>query len=216
MIPGLGLDHRIFNKLHLEIDDVVYLDWFEPEFGESIEHYAGRMAKRIKDPDNSIILGHSFGGMMALKIAEIIHPQLVILVSSAKSKKEVPGLFQVLKWIPLYKAYSNNLRDKTLPYWSYFFGIRSREDQIFFKSMLAKTSNRYREWAIEQLIKFDHDLGDQNVLHIHGCNDRIFPNSKIELNLCIDDADHFMIWKKPDEISNIINTALHPVIVHTG
>ena len=216
MIPGLGLDRRIFSKLHVEVDQIVYLDWIEPEFKETIEHYASRMASKIEDPLNAILLGHSFGGVMALKIAEQIHPELVILVSSPKNGKEVPGLFQILQWLPVYKMYSNKLRDKTLPYWSYFFGIKTKEEQQFFKNMLSNTSNHYREWAIEQLVKFKHDEGSQKIVHIHGCDDKIFPTSKIEHSICVEGGDHFMIWKKPDEISNLINTVINPAVIHTS
>ncbi|NNF01297.1 MAG: alpha/beta fold hydrolase, partial [Bacteroidia bacterium] len=148
LIPGLGLDHRVFARLNLKNSDIHYLDWIEPDQGEGLESYAKRLAEKIVDSSSAIIVGHSFGGMIALKIADLLNIKKVILISSAKSKKEIPHTLKILRWLPLYKLYSDGIRDKMLPYWSRLFGIKTKEDLKFFKEMLRNNSQYYREWAI--------------------------------------------------------------------
>ncbi len=48
-IPGLGFDRRIFAKLDFDGHDVEFLDWLEPERGESLIRYVERMAAPIDD-----------------------------------------------------------------------------------------------------------------------------------------------------------------------
>ena len=72
-ISGLGADERAFSKLDfVKKYNATYLPWLAVEQKkEPIAHYAKRLAEKITKPD-PIIIGLSFGGMMAIEIAKII------------------------------------------------------------------------------------------------------------------------------------------------
>lgn len=97
---------------------------------ETIESYAARIRSQIKTK-NPILLGISFGGMMAVEVAKQIETDKVILISSAKTKHELPsyyrfsGKLRLYKIIPTWILKSANM----VVYW--FFGVQSKSDNNF-------------------------------------------------------------------------------------
>jgi hypothetical protein len=69
-ISGLGADKRIFSFLDLSFCEPVFVDRITPLKNESLQGYALRLGKNIpgKDP---VIIGISFGGMLATEIAKV-------------------------------------------------------------------------------------------------------------------------------------------------
>ncbi|HNC31654.1 MAG TPA: alpha/beta hydrolase, partial [Cyclobacteriaceae bacterium] len=84
LIPGLGADRRVFQYLNLAEHSISHISWIEPLPNESIEQYAGRLTEQIKSPD-PILVGVSFGGMIAVEIAKQIKTNKIILISSART-----------------------------------------------------------------------------------------------------------------------------------
>ncbi|MBR5160025.1 MAG: alpha/beta hydrolase, partial [Thermoguttaceae bacterium] len=64
-IPGLGVDSRIFEKQLAVLPDSVAIDWIEPLPGERLEEYAKRLAQTVTPSSRCIVVGLSFGGMLA-------------------------------------------------------------------------------------------------------------------------------------------------------
>ena len=77
-ISGLGADHRLFSRLNLPGLSLYDLPWLPNQPDEPIAHYADRMKAAIRH-DNPILLGVSFGGMMAIEIAKLYQSATVIL-----------------------------------------------------------------------------------------------------------------------------------------
>ncbi|MDY7021951.1 MAG: alpha/beta hydrolase, partial [Cyanobacteriota bacterium] len=103
-ISGLGADKRVFRRLKTEGYQPVHIDWIEPEKGESISDYAQRLATQIKS-ENPILVGLSFGGLIAVEMAKHLNPEKVILISSAKNHTEVPPYFKLFRWFPIHRIF---------------------------------------------------------------------------------------------------------------
>jgi len=118
-ISGLGADERIFKHLHIKNCRLKHLKWEAFEEQETMESYARKMAMQIKEP-NPLILGLSFGGMLATEITKQQKTTKTFLISSAKSKNELPDMSSVLifmlksGWIPygLFKQPNKILFDR--------------------------------------------------------------------------------------------------------
>ena len=80
-IPGLGADARVFANVQRYLP-LTIIDWKPNEANESIENYAGRMASEIPKNEPFILLGLSFGGVIAQEICRILKPEKLILLSS--------------------------------------------------------------------------------------------------------------------------------------
>ena len=88
MMPGLAASSMVFENIKL--DGKKYslhrIDWIQPEKNESIKTYCVRLSKKIKHK-NPILLGVSFGGIIAQELDKIIKVKKLIIVSSVKSHK---------------------------------------------------------------------------------------------------------------------------------
>lgn len=206
-LSGLGADESVFRALHLPGVERVYLNWMEPLPKEPIEAYAQRMADRIAEP-NPIIIGLSFGGMMAMEIAKLIPVQQIILISSAKIRKELPPYFAVCSYVPLHKllplqtvAYSNRLM-------GFFFGVRTATQKEQLKNIIRNTTKGFNQWAINALVNWKNQEINAPVFHLHGNADKLLPLSFVRPDIVIEGGNHFMIMQKAKEISVHIQQAL--------
>lgn len=71
IFSGLGVDKRVFENINFGNLNVHFVDWIEPLKNESLEDYAKRISIPFKD-DNPILIGLSFGGILAVEISKII------------------------------------------------------------------------------------------------------------------------------------------------
>lgn len=83
VFSGLGVDKRVYDNIDFGTLDVEFIDWIEPLKNESLESYAFRISKKITE-ENPILIGLSFGGMLAAEISKIINVKKIILIASAK------------------------------------------------------------------------------------------------------------------------------------
>lgn len=80
LFSGLGADQRVFQSINIPLYNLIYIQWIEPNINESMESYAERLLTQIKSL-NTIFLGVSFGGIMAIEVAKLIEVEKVILIS---------------------------------------------------------------------------------------------------------------------------------------
>src|SRR5688572_1101768 len=104
-ISGLGADERIFCKLNVPGSTFHFVQWIQPQTEENIDAYAGRLRQQIVH-DRPVLMGVSFGGMMAIELAKILPVDKVVLISSIKSANELPA------WMRIFGRYKF---DKLLP-----------------------------------------------------------------------------------------------------
>lgn len=207
LIPGLGFDHRIYQKLDLGDANVHYLDWIEPQKGENISHYAKRLAEPIDDDEDNVLIGHSMGGMMSREIAAQKNIHKIILVSSIRSRKELPRQFKIMKPLGLHRFMAKAPLVRTVRYWGKGQDYDKGEEQDLFRSMVGNQSNRYLRWALKELSRWrEPEIPSSTQVHqIHGSKDKTFPAKLIhEADEQIEGAGHFMVYKYPSEISAFI------------
>ena len=203
-IPGLGFDHRIFQYLDPGPYPVQYLDWIEPEKDEPLAAYAARLTAEVDDEQPITLIGHSFGGMVSQVIATQKRVALIILVSSIRSRCELPLLFKLVKPLQLDKLVSRQLILGTFPFWARMQDYASVEEQTLFRSMVSARSNHCLRWAVKALSTWEAPLlpAHTSSFQIHGRRDRTLPFGLLQSpDLVLDQAGHFMIFKHAGPIS---------------
>ena len=211
LLPGLGFDGRIFGRLNLP-ESATTLSWNIPRKKESIAEYALRMGKEHLKESPAILIGHSFGGIMAQEMARWFSVKRIILISSIKSPGENPMKFRALASFGIHRLFTKELTLKTFPYWAKSFGYAKKEEQALFKAMVAEQDNRYLQWALYQLSKWK---GVQNlkvpITQIHGDQDNTFPIRKIQSpDYIVKGGSHMMVYSQADEIKKMIYKSLTP------
>ena len=212
LIPGLGFDQRIYKKLNLEGLDYTFLDWIEPEKNESIQQYAKRFAQGIKKTDEkTTLIGHSLGGIISQEIATIKTIDKIILISSIKSREELPFHFKIVAPLAVQHFFNKSLTIKTLPYWGKNHGYETPGEQELLIDMVSQYSNYYLQWALRQLSIWQTPSIPKHTrrVHIHGTNDKTLPFKLIhEPDFTIQDGSHFMVYQQPERMQNILLEAL--------
>ncbi|MFD1316296.1 alpha/beta fold hydrolase [Namhaeicola litoreus] len=206
LIPGLGASSRIFEYLKFSnYFEVHYLDWISPLSNkEELASYAKRMAKSITG-ENIILIGVSFGGIIAQEIARLQHIEKVILISSIKSKHELPWR---LKWIkysrlyylsPLLSYIKFDSKELSVP------GKLLKRKVYLYARYMSMKDKLYLLWATRQMLFWKAEKTETPIFHIHGTKDQIFPVNNLSDFIEIKDGSHAMILTKARKISKIIN-----------
>jgi esterase/lipase len=206
-ISGLGADERVFDKLKIPGVDLQYVKWLMPEKKETIESYSSRMSLQIED-ENPLLMGVSFGGIMAIEIAKQKKTQKIILISSVKSQKELPKWMRICGNLNL-----NLLMPARSPKWfapiaDKYLGAANADEKLLAKNFRKTISPVYLHWAVDKVIKWKNTIHPSTIFHIHGTHDKTFPIKNIHPTHVIKNGGHFMVMNMADEISAIIETII--------
>lgn len=206
-LSGLGADEKAFQALELPDVEPIHLNWIPPLKKESIEAYAKRMAERITEPD-PVIIGLSFGGMMAIEIAKLIPVKKLILISSAKGKQELPPYFTICSHIPFHKILPLRIMSMNEKAMFYIFGTRTAEQKKNLVSIINNSITGFNKWAIDRIVNWNNNKLPANLTHIHGNADKLLPYQFVKADYTIDNGGHFMIVNQAKEISVLLQKLL--------
>lgn len=202
LLSGLGADERLFGNFHPANVTLHHVHWIEPESGESIHHYAGRLAAQIHEP-NPILLGVSFGGMMAIEISRHIEVRKIILVSSACTRKALPKLYRISGALGLPRIIPKPLLSLRL---DTMLGIQTDEERLLSDAMVKSCSARFLRWGMNEIATWKNQTCPNNVVSIHGNADRMLPLHHADY--LIDKGGHFMIYNRGKEIAEIVEKSI--------
>ena len=194
LMPGMAASSSIFEKIKLPEDvfEIHLLDWIMPEKTESLKKYAERMSKFVKH-DKAVLIGVSFGGILVQEMAQFLELRKLIIISSVKSNKELPSRMKIAKTTKAYKLIPTSLLSNIETLAKYAFGTMVKERIKLYKKFLTMNNKAYLDWAIEQVVCWERTIADDNVIHIHGDNDSVFPIQNIKNNINVKAGTHIMI-----------------------
>ena len=204
MVPGLGFTSLLFRKLTGAFRDAQILEWMEPQAEEPIASYAQRLARLVEtDGKPIVLLGHSFGGIMVQEMANFLAVEKVILVSSVKSREEIPLNFRLMAPLRLHKLFKKDATLKSLPYWGKYYGYDTPEVRELFIKMVSQQSNNILQWSLKALSQWEKRQATPAtpIVQFHGECDKTFPIGRIEQPFtALEHADHLMIYKQAEKL----------------
>ncbi len=203
IFSGLGADERAFQNLDFPGYTAFFIKWTIPDPKDSIENYATRLLDQI-NTKRPILIGLSFGGLMAIEVAKQIDTEKIILIASAKTKKEIPFYFRFAGRLRLHKTLPTRLLKSSNFMTNWFFGARSMEDKKLLKQILSDTNPTFLKWGIDKIVRWANLALLQNIYHIHGTSDRIFPLRFINCDTTIKNGGHLMTLNKAKELNTIL------------
>ena len=197
-MPGMAASSTIFERIHLPdaIFEMHLLEWEIPNPGESLTAYAQRIAQKITH-ENPILIGVSFGGILVQEMKQFLHPKKVIIISSVKSNAEFPRRFKLAKTTKAYKLIPTTLFENIEMLIKFSFGSSIVKQRLaLYEKFLAVRDKRYLDWAIEQIINWNRIEIDEEIIHIHGDADEVFPPKNIKNFISVKGGTHIMILSK--------------------
>lgn len=205
-VPGLGASSSIFEYLQLPEDqfELHYLDWLIPESQEeSIEAYANRMCAKINH-NNVVLVGVSFGGLVVQEMSKLIKVRKTIIVSSVKSKKELPKRLRLAKATKAYKLFPTKTIINIENFAKYAFGETVKKRVDLYKKYLAMRDEKYLPWAIHTVLHWNQEEPLPGIVHLHGDKDRVFPVKHLNNCTVIHGGTHVMILTNAKQISELL------------
>lgn len=206
LIAGLGADTRLYQNIILpEGYEAVPADWIAPAEMDTLTTYAQKLVSHYAIADDSIVIGDSLGGMIAVEIAKEVKLAKVILISSIKTADEAPWYFNFLRYVPIYKPIPGTLFNKLGFLAGPIFGKMSADERSLFNSMLSKSSPVFLKWAMHAVLYFNNTEPIANLYHIIGDKDQVFPWEKIKNpTAIIKGGTHIMVFDRADEINQLL------------
>jgi len=178
ILSGLGADERVFSRIDFPVNHT-HLHWIENKPNETLAEYAARLAQNIKH-DNPILIGLSFGGIMAQEIAAITPVKQLILISTIKSKSEKPWFMDIAGSLHLPDYVPESLLKRANKLMAYAFSLVNPEEQEVLQSCFENSSPDHLRWAMNRIANWEGVETNTPIFHIHSTKDRIFSSNKDE------------------------------------
>jgi pimeloyl-ACP methyl ester carboxylesterase len=207
-LPGLGADFRIFQHVKVPDAELHPLPWLLPEHNESLPAFAKRMAAQIQDRE-PILLGVSFGGMLATEMSRVLKSRATIIVSSCRHSRELPPYFRAAGRLHLHRILPYRLVAHSRSFSRLLLDTRSTSEERWVKQiMLQHSQPALLQRAVHMILHWRYAPPPPGITHIHGRLDKLLPARYTHPDILIEDAGHFMIWNKADQISRHIHRLL--------
>jgi pimeloyl-ACP methyl ester carboxylesterase len=207
IFSGLGADKRVFQKMNFSPYNATFIDWITPAKTDSLESYARKLIPQIKH-EKPIVIGLSFGGIMATEMAKIIAVEKIILIASAKTKTEIPYYFRLAGKLKLHRLLPVKLMKMPNFFSFWFFGTENKNDKKILREILKDTDENFLQWAIDKIVHWENKTEHQNLVHIHGDADRILPLKFVNCDIKIKNGGHFMTLNKSEALMEIVKSEL--------
>jgi pimeloyl-ACP methyl ester carboxylesterase len=208
LIAGLGADTRLYNNIDLHEHEVIPVDWIEPNQSDTLSSYAQKLIYQYHIIQNSIVIGTSLGGMIAIEIAKKVPLNKVILISSIKTINEAPWYFKLFRNVPVYKIIPDKLFTSLGFLIEPVMGKMNANDLWLFKDMLKNSSPKFSKWAMGAVLKWDNEIIPPNVYHIIGDKDLVFSFKRIKNATMVNGGTHIMIFDKASQINKLLKGIL--------
>ncbi|RFC54319.1 alpha/beta fold hydrolase [Brumimicrobium aurantiacum] len=210
-LPGQGSDARIFDSLKLDTNYTIrHLRYDTLTSKMNMKELAEKLAVNIDTTEGFALVGVSLGGMLCVELSEMLNPEKVVIISSAKNRKELPVRYRFQKAIPLYAVFPSRLiawGAKTL---QPIVEPDRDQNEATFKSMLEKKNEQYLKYSVRMIIRWERKANTSNLIHIHGSNDHTIPIRNIDsTDFVIENGSHMMALTKGEEIGGILNRILN-------
>lgn len=208
-IPGQGADARLYKNIHLDsIYDFRNITYSTPEKGWQMSDFARHLAQQIDTTCEFSIVGVSLGGMLATEMNDFLHPQKVILISSAKSRKELPFRYRFQRVIPIHEIVPGAVIKASAKILQPIVEPDRGKDASTFKAMLRDKDPKFMKRTVKMILEWKRETYDDNIIHIHGDLDKTIPARNVSFDYLVEDGSHMMVLTKGDLISDLLNEIL--------
>ena len=194
-VPGMAANSKIYERINLPKDkfECFFLEWIIPEANESIVSYAGRMCKEIKHR-NPVLIGVSFGGILVQEMNRFLNVHKTIVISSVLHQDDYPFRMKFAKRTKLYKLIPTRILSDVEKIVKYAFGETVKGRVKLYEKYLSVSDDRYLKWAMKEIVNWEQNQQLENVIHIHGTKDKVFPTQYINDNFVpLENGTHVMI-----------------------
>lgn len=197
LMPGMAASPDIFEHFRLpeEKFELHPLRWKLPEKNESLEHYAKRMCAEIKE-GNCVLIGVSLGGIIVQEMCRFLSVKRLIIISSVKSCSELPPRMHFARKTGVYRFLPTSLVNHVKQLERLPLGNFVKKRLRLYQQYMEMNDKNYLDWAVKKLIYWDQKSPVNEIIHIHGDRDIVFPIKYIHNCIVVPQGTHIMILTK--------------------
>jgi len=212
-LPGIGANYLIFSKILVAFPEGKVLPW-QPLLGkESLKEYARRWSPSFSQGPY-VLVGHSFGGMVALELAKWVNIQSVVLLSSCWDTTVLDSRIRLLeqtsRYVPdaLLRCGLQTLGPSIIARRQ---GVSS-EDRPLLVQMIRDLDLPFTRWAGSSVLNWENSLPvkekrSYQLFALHGRKDSVIPLVEAPWVEVVEDGRHLLPLTHPDRINTIISKA---------
>ena len=209
LIPGLGADHRLFERLQLAEHRIVFLDWPEMPAGTSIGGYAAVLAARVDATRKHALVGVSMGGMVAQEMAALTAPARVVILSSWKGPQEMPHAVKLLRATHPERMLTSAVVQRARSFLRWQLGASTPASAALLDQYLDGHDLARLKVQIAAVLDWQGPARPvEGLVHIHGDSDHLMPLAPIRGPLVVRGGGHFMVHTMPDAVGRLLQEAL--------
>jgi len=205
LIPGLGADHRIFDKLLVDVPNRYAHDWPIMAAGSSLRHFAETIAERIDAKRPHVLIGMSMGGMVVQEMAAITKPARVVIISSWKGPHEMPLPIRSLRGTHPERILTKEVLKRLMPMIRWQMGASGKEEWALLNAFMGAHSIEQLKAQVSAVMDWKGlPMPIEGLLHIHGDQDRLMPLISIQGAEVVPGGTHLMVYSKAREVEAIL------------
>jgi pimeloyl-ACP methyl ester carboxylesterase len=210
LFPGLGADERIFKHLNFPQCQIHYVKWPKITKETSSASFLSDLKTQIKTTKNNVLLGVSFGGLVAQDLAAMLPVEKLILVSSVIDAAEIPRIYRSTLSALLLQMTPNFLLTRPNSLINFLFSVTTDDGRKTLGDIIRDTDPNFLRWAVAYLQKWQRPAATQakQVYRIHGVNDRIFPKTGPEVQTAVVPGGHFAVYESSADINALLKSWL--------
>ena len=202
-ISGIGADERIFKNLSVSNYEIIPIHWPPFDKTDDIRTYARKISGLIPGA-KPILLGLSFGGMLAVEIGKIRETEKIFLVSSAKNSQDLPKIAHIPNAAKLLDM-TPDFIFKSARFANFrMIGAKNKDEEKFLATLLKDSMPGFVKWALKAVVLWNNRDFPSNVIQIHGTADSIIPSANIKPDYWVEGGTHIMVYNRSADVNRII------------
>lgn len=210
LFSGLAADANVFVPQKIAFPQLVVPKWPTPQLDDTLDSYCDRLADDLRPHSNAIIGGASFGGIVALHVAQRLHPMAVLLIGSVRSPTELSRVVRfarplkpLTRFIPVRflqlccAPIASRFARRTVPHLCGLARQFRGSDPTVFKWSLA----RILDWSSIPTIECP-------VFHIHGDHAFVLPMRYTKPTTVVAGGGHVISLTHSTDVNDFIRSAM--------
>ena len=117
----------------------------------------------------------------------------LIIVSSVKTKYELPKRFDFLRITKIHKILPTSLVQKVENWEKLLVAEPIKKIGRLYDKYLTVKDEYYLDWSIENILNWTQEKPIEGIIHIHGTKDLVFPVKNITDCIAVPKGTHAMI-----------------------
>ena len=203
LLSGMATDERLFEPQLAAFSNLRVQPWIAPLSGESLRAYATRIAPLVDPGRPCIVGGASFGGVVALELAQHLPALACILIGSIRSPAGLRWRWRLMRPVAL-------LGPGTLRVLAALGASLGRPflagGTIRRLQRLSRPEAAFVRWAMCSVVRWrpSRAVSRVRVFHIHGAADGVLPVSHGRPDMVVPAGGHALSLFSPSAVNDFI------------